>query len=292
MVLLNIIGKSKPFSLPENWDEMTPRQTLSVFRAIERMNEHKNMKRFFGEMLDIFAFGREKKFNTLRWSNHAIETAELVLRFITEISEKSVRFDYDNVENQLPLLKIRRRFRKTISLKGTETLLANITLEEFDHAAKELRQYALGDNERLPYFVATLYRPIDKLTGERVQYDEQTLTERAKAINRGVKDTSKLKYIASWFGACLRYIQESDIEIDGETFNFSILFTSDNKNETSLDEKNKLGWLPIVFQFAQEGTFGSYADTYKAPLFDILRLMLHKYQESQRIKKEYEKINK
>ncbi|MDR0873927.1 MAG: hypothetical protein LBN27_10765 [Prevotellaceae bacterium] len=298
MKRITLIELEKDFEVPEMWDELTPAQVRFVFQQWSEQ-AHKDMRLFYSRLLDCFLLDTQKPKSgaARRWSPYSIELAQVLFSFLMQETNKGIALDYPCVENHLPYLHFKHRFLGWQSYVGADSLLGDLTFAEFDQANKELQQYATGSPDNLYRFIACLYRPVDKMEKAKgiikpVPFDEKQLDYFAGIIKKNIGDMWKLDMIAAWYANCVRYIQEEDINIDGNTYNFGVLFKSTQSEEiTENSEINNLGWYPVLYAFAEDGIFGNLKETYNTPLFDMLRLMLHKYNEGKRIKKEYEKIN-
>jgi len=101
-----------------------------------------------------------------------------------------------------------------------------------------------------------------------------------------------LHLIVTWYYNCINEIQTQDICFNGNIINFSCLFPQKQEKDDTPEQKNNLGWLPVLHDFAEKGVFGNLKETKQATLYDLLALMLDQHSENEQMKKEYKKILK
>ena len=100
-----------------------------------------------------------------------------------------------------------------------------------------------------------------------------------------------LFYVATWFGACDRYIKTEDLVIEGRRINLSCLFTkatgTDDGDEDVSNDGN-LGLLGIQLALAESGTFGDMDGVDRANLYTVLIKLYQWKKENDKTKRLYD----
>ena len=282
MKKITIIELDREFDIPESWEEMTDEQVLFIFREYYYACKFDNSDAFISRVLDCLILGKTKiSSDEFRWSPHSKELATVLFDFLFRVTVKGYELNFNEKKNYLPKLKIR-----LTSFVGPKDNISNLTFEEFEKANMYLNEYISGDAESLYLFAACLYRP------KKQSFDEDLLEKNAKLIKENCREIWKLEMILLWYCNCVQEIKTEDIYFNGSIVNFSVLFNSGSSGGDAPPAKNDLGWLAVLFDFAEKGIFGNLKQTREANLYDLLALMLDKYKENERLKKEYEKIHR
>lgn len=108
-----------------------------------------------------------------------------------------------------------------------------------------------------------------------------------KSIGRAVKRVSRLalwqkNLIMMWFSACLRYLQNGTVIIDGENVNMGLLFS---KDEGTGSGSLGYSWNDLLIEVSKDQTIGTMERVDEEPLFSIFSIMWHNYKESKRNEK-------
>lgn len=165
---------------------------------------------------------------------------------------------------------------------GPADLLQDLSFGEFRHAASALNAFfASKDVADLDECIAHLYRKRSRRPnrcGRFVKAVDNT------TFDRDVKRVSKLKgwqknLIMMWFAACLNYLQNESVVIDGELVNMALMFAPDGEKKKS---DLTFTWNDLLVQIARDNTIGNIARVDDEPLFSIFSLMWTNYKENKR----------
>ena len=258
---VTVIELEKDIEIPETWAELTPEQALFVYE--QYFYAHRkiiDLHTFFSRLLDCFIFGKTKikKRDKAQWSPFSTELARVFFDFLFNITANGLELNFTETKNFMPVLKL-----GNMEFTGRKSNLSDLTFEEFEATNMYLNEYASGDTESIYSFIACLYRP------EWEVFYEENLEQNAGIIKKYGKETWKFEMIMLWYCNCIREIQTEDIYYNGNIVNFSVLFKKEENEENEDKEqkqKNNLGWLPIIYDFAEKGIFGNLEQTKKANL--------------------------
>lgn len=287
MVKITIVETGEVKDIPESWEEMTNEQVRFVIKLYFEYEKTKDYELFLYKLISYFApiQGVFKKNKSGKQNNtNALIVADVLFYFLFEFSEEGAKLSFNSIKQCLPVFS-----SSGVHFYGPDDLLFDLSFAEFRSAITEMNDFFNGDKDSLYRFAACLYRPqrknykqlknSEKWDGQRKEpFNANRISIHSETLKNA--EEWKLKMILLWFCNCIKHIQENDIIIDGKTINFNCLF-SGSENTTD----NNLGWLGVLFSFAEKGVYGDVDKTDSKGLYDILLLMLDNYNESKRLEK-------
>lgn len=273
---INVRGKAFKFTLPATWDEMTPRQLLTVCRASRRgVSKDDFLTAVVMEMLPagaqraLFEYYAALAYARAKLPDDNIR--EDVQDEMTDVTAQVARLldlmgwlgdPAALTKNPFPILKTGRR-----KYQGPKDGLKDITYYDFALVDILLQDMAYAMKEDRPddaeaakvKIMATLW----KNPGER--YDEARTEARAKAFSRLPAEYKDAVYL--FIAGSLRHIMQS----------FPRVFASDTED----NQDENYGHAELILDLA--GTkFGDIEKTQYTPLYTILMYLEHEARKSEK----------
>jgi len=280
MHTIEIPGYDGVISIPSDWNELDRKTVLEIVALSMKMSAgvidedqmiigsfyviaqvKRNWRSILKERL-MPDHLRESKFaNTYQIAKEI--TGFLFLPENPEQPGKKLELNFDSVLNFLPVIQVKR----DLKYRGPKDLLSDLTFGEFIEAMNNMNAYfSSKDEQQLNDFIAALYRPGD-VDGIRAP-----MTEHYRVYSKPIgKIPAAEKFcILLWFTTCIKYIKSEDLDINGSTINFSVLFPS---GASGGKKSGNIGWQSLLYGVAKEGLFGDIRATYTSKLFDVLLFM-------------------
>ena len=288
MTELSIYESGRTVSIPSSWDEMSPRQVRRVFRMYFDAARKGLSPLDLNVRILYFLLGLKPSAGQLilesvlpgvreRRAENVYMLCEKCLGFLFTTSEdgSSVSLSFNTVRNPLP--------RTGCGLLGPADLLQDLTFGEFRHAAVALNDFfKSGKIEDLDECITHLYRRGCRKSN-RAGRNVPAVTQANIGLHK--RRAARLPMwqktlIMMWFSACLKYLQEGQVVIDGEMVDMAALF-SGNADTDGLG----YSWNDLLIEISKEQTLGNMDRVEEEPLFSILSIMWHNYKEGKRNEK-------
>jgi len=270
-------------SIPEYWEEMTPKQFNYLLRKIFVMMRNDIITK--EDVLTDFAdylCGRNYSVSLSKRINHLllVNTASDLLKWIFVENEEEVIFDFCTVQNLIP------KFKKLI---GPQSAGYDLRFGEYRKACWMYNAYTINhDMDSLDGLVGILYRPSTSLryrntfNGDfREPFNEHLIGKYASRVKHWPEYIKWGIYL--WFGYFCKHLMSEEFEIEGNTVSFAPLFQSGGDPNVKKDES--LGMTSVLFSLAESRTFGNVDETDQAFLFKVMLKLLADYQTAQNLKK-------
>ncbi len=284
MTTIEIFETGHKVEIPASWDEMTPLQVCRVFQLFEDcVNAGKSPLEFNVRVLYYFlgleitawevgAAAADKDAVTRRDEN-LYSLCERCLGWLFDA--ESSRLSFDSVRNPLPEVKV--GFSRLI---GPGDMLHDLTFGEFRHASSALNTFfGSHDAGDLDECIAFLYRRPslkENRAGRRVRPVASGRFADDARVVAGLESWQK-NLIMMWFAACLKYLQEEKVCIDGEIIDMRLLFSGDGESSGP-----SFGWSDLLVEIAKEQSLGTMEQVEEQPLYTIISIMWHNYKERKR----------
>lgn len=278
--------------IPSSWDEMNPRQVLETFRLYEAVMLKGGTLLEFNVRVLYMLLGlkpsrrmmrklRRNGFRRERFSENVYTLCDSCLGFLFENEDTGdgVKFAYTSVVNSLPEV---RGLIFGHPLIGPADLLQDLSFGEFRHAATALNAFFRSRNvQDLDECIAHLYRRRSRKPNRCGRYvadvDSVSFEKDVRRVSR-MKSWQK-NYIMTWFAACLNYLQNDTVVIDGESINMSLMFSGDGASSSA---ETSFTWNDLLVQIARDQTVGNIERVDQEPLFSVFSLMWTNYKENKR----------
>lgn len=284
MTTIEIFETGRKAEIPSSWDEMTSSQICRVFQLFEGcVNAGKSplefnirvLYYFLGLEINAWEVGSaaaNRDMVTKRDEN-IYRLCESCLWFLFD--GDSHRLSFDSVKNPLPEAIV-----GPYNLVGPGDMLHDLTFGEFRHASSALNSFFKSHDEQdLNECIAFLYR--------RASSKENRAGRRVRPVISGKfiddvriasgMDSWQKNLIMMWFSACLKYLQEEKVGIDGELIDMHLLFSGDGDSSDP-----SFGWNDLLVEVAKEQSLGTMEQVDEHPLFTIIGIMWHNYKERKR----------
>lgn len=295
MTEIEIYGTEKTVSIPSSWDEMSPEQVQYIFRTYDRCLRNGGSPLEFNIRVLFHLLGAKFSRNSLlleRLSGTELTAldenvtmlCDRCLGFLLEVDSGThqCRLSFDSVANPLPTVRS-GHFR----LIGPSDSLQDLTFGEFRHAGVAMQSFfRTGKMYDLDECLVFLYRrrcSRANRAGRRVVSVGMENVERETKLVSALAPWQK-NLILLWFAACLKFLQNSAVAINGERVELGRMF-GDSDGERSA---YSFGWNDLAVQIAKDRTVGNIERVDEEPLFSILGIMWHNFKEQKR----YEEISK
>lgn len=268
--------------IPSSWDEMTAGQICLVFQMFDECVRSGKSPLEFNVRVLYYLLGLEvsaREVAEAGWGDGVSARDENVAMLCDKclgfmFDGDSGRFSFDSVKNPLPEVRV-----GWIRLTGPADMLGNLTFGEFRHASAALNSFfSSEDVSDLDECLAFLYRrPTRKANraGRFVLQAGADIDEDVKLV-AGMEPWQK-NLIVMWFSACLKYLQEGMVGIDGETVDMRVLFSGGEEAAGP-----SFGWYDLLVEIAKEQSLGTMEQVEEQPLYAVLGIMWHNYKEKQR----------
>lgn len=298
MNTLEIPELQRKIEYPSCWEECSPSQVLFIFcQTIDllagRMTMDSYLLRIFFHLTQIRIKHPDLTDRHLTAEQRIVKYDNMAracrtVDFMFPGGLETPVFEYASVANQLPHIKIGR----DICHAPADALL-DVTFGEYRMACDLYRQYLSGSvSDAAARLVSVLYRPVGPLGGRafgRLPFDAAECDHRSHRATKLPEEV--LFYVATWFGACDRYIKTEDLVIEGRRINLSCLFTKatgtdDGDGDVSND--GNLGLLGIQLALAESGTFGDMDGVDRANLYTVLIKLYQWKKENDKTKRLYD----
>lgn len=271
-------------TIPECWEELTPKQFEYLLKKIFVMMANEEISRE-DVLLDFadYLCGR-KKFIV---SVHAVEyllllkEAASVLGWIFVTENTELVFDFCTVQNLLPRIG---------NLTGPQTAGYDLRFGEYRKACWMYNDYTTNhDMESLDGLVGILYRKSEKgvhkstFKGDfREPFNEYHIEKYARRVHRIPEHLKWGVYL--WFSYFCKYLMTGEFLIEGNEVSFAPLFSGNADPDGKKDES--LGMTSVLFTLAESRTFGDVDATDNAMLFKVMLKLLADHQTAQNLKKQ------
>ena len=271
--------KNKIIEFPENWEEMSQKQFLKIMELVIEFEIGKidyNDLKLQATMVLVGIVITKAPRSKADQDEIAASLAVLVelINYIIVIEKnkkgKSIaKLQFESLKQFLPIIK---------TYEGPQVGLSNITWEQHTKASANYRQYI--QTKEVQY--------LDKLIGSLyLEAGKEFDAERADIIAEDVADIPyHWKYaVFLFYRNSLTFIQNSKINMNGETIDLSILFKDDKKKSKA----DGLGLVGLQMSIAESGVFGDMEKTGKQSIYDVYAYLYknkHAYIEQM---KEYNK---
>lgn len=292
MTTIEIFETGHKAEIPASWGEMSPWQIRKVFRIFDDILKAGGSPLGFNIRVLYLFLGLKPKGNTVAASKltglpfskrdeNIYLLCEKCLGFMFE--KGSNHLIYDSVVNPLPWVRV-----GLTRLIGPADLLADLTFGEFRHASATLASFfKSGDVADMNECIAFLYR---RRSSQENKAGRKVIPMTGGNAAKNITLASRLKpwqknLIMMWFAACLKYLQEGDIVIDGETVRMKTLFSGGGNGPGN---GPGFGWSDLLIEVAKQQSLGTMEQVEDAPLYNIFAIMWHNYKENKR----YEKASK
>lgn len=283
MNTIEVFETGKVVQVPGSWREMTPDQVRGVFRIFERclrrgespldfnvrvlwmlLGVRRTVKGWFTDIFNGSSSVRDE---------NVYRMCEKFLGFL--FSEESAALTFDSVANPMPVVR-----SGLVRLYGPGELLQDLTFGEFRHASAAINRFFRShEPEDLDECIAFLYRRrcrkanrAGRMVPDVDQRNARGHIHRASRLKGWQKNL-----VMMWFAACLKYLQSGVLEINGEEVDLSKLFAGDEKSSGI-----SFGWNDLLVEMAKENTLGNIDRVDEEPLFSVLSIMWHNYNERKR----------
>lgn len=283
---VEIFENGRTASIPASWGEMSPRQVCKTFRLYDHCVKNGRSPLEFSVRILYMLLGiRISSFKGLfhgilrrKSPDHRPENVyRLCERTVGYIfSPETATLAFDSISNPLPT--IRSGLRR---LYGPGELLQDLTFGEFRHASVAINKfYSSKDVSDLDEAIAFLYR----VKGKRANRAGRKVAEidsrnASKHIQRAKRlPPWKKNLIMMWFAACLNYLQNGIVELDGESVDLSLLFSKSEGKTSGVT----FGWNDLLIELAKENTLGNIDRVDEEPFFSVLSIMWHNYKDRKR----------
>ena len=272
--------------IPENWEELTPRQFKYFLKLLTRSFSREDIthRDILCDFAD-FLLGRRKFLLPNMQERYLALVFQIAdnLEWMFEIDDTGKhQVNFCTTENLLPTLD---------GLVGPQSHGSDLAFGEYRKAVEFYNAFTLTHEPgALNALVGILYREPHRnkqdyaIHGSRRQpYNQYLISD--YAINAaGISDY--LQYgVYLWFGYFCRFIVDGGVfTIEGNDVCFSEIFERGEVDEDA-PVGNSIGMLSVLFTLADSGTFGNEAQTDKVELFKVLLKLLHDKETTDRIQR-------
>lgn len=272
--------------LPKSWDEIAPDDVRFIFRRYESCCR--------GEIsplrlnTEIFCRLSGESFLRARIGGISTEEAEalylrcendLAFLFLQSGDDTGIpALSYDSVQNSLPV--VRSGAARTL-LTGPASGLADLTFGEFRQASAALNEFfRSSDLKDLDTAIAFLYRRRSRQVNRA---GRRVTTPDAAHIDKAVRDAAAIApwektYIMMWFSACIRFLQEGKVTLNGEEVEMARMFSGGAGAGSGLS----FTWNDLLVQMARDGAIGNSDRVDEEPLYSVIAVMWSNYKENKR----------
>lgn len=203
--------------------------------------------------------------------------------FIQEGDNMKLDLDYVDIKIE----KIQIGFRRYYA---PEPMYTDMTYGEFCEALRFFNQFNKNQEiEDLYYLISVLYRR--KRKGKREIYKTETLEKRAKFFKKYLS----IKLIAGiyfQFLSFMQYLPTAEIDWDGRTIDFKVLYDSDEATSEEDEELPGIGMEAIVFSLAENGALGNAEKVRETNFWEVMLLLYQQRKKYLEEKKRYDDHNK
>jgi hypothetical protein len=258
-------------SVPESYREMTGDQVRFVMQRLWDVQHGKiSMTEFRVRVL--YELARIKRTaRSIAWerlhpeaaldrASKVVLMADQLLGFLfTKKGDGQLVPNFDTLVNHLPVIR-RGRHR----LVGPDEGLLDLSFAELRASNAELLLYSKTKNEaHIDNLIAILYRKCGPLqqSGRRVEPFDPGKTERYARIIRRIPGWQK-QLIMLWYSTCVDNLHTGEFTVDGQAICFATLFSGAGGES--------LGWLSVLYDLAENQTFGDIEKTDATNIVDIL----------------------
>jgi len=280
MNTLEIPSKGIKMLYPSTLEEMSTEQYLFYVDQLIRLKTEEIDFETFKLKVTYFLVGLyHKKKSWLK--PKSVEELENMKANIVMIQESLSEIFTEPLREGSPVNLLKRVNIGGIEWIGPEDVLSNVTIGQFIDANSHFKQYLdNNDGEALKRFFATLWRPRRFFERLPSQYNERTLSFDVKRLKKIPLSVAMAAYY--FFAACLEYMRESPLVLDGVEIDFSVLYRGSKSNQSP----GSPGMKDVLFTLAESGVFGSMEQLKQATYLDVmLRLrQLHIESEKQKSK--------
>lgn len=276
---------------PSSWEECSGKQVLFIFRhalllLAGKISVLDFLLHVFFELAGIRVVHPELSDRRLTYEQRERKYENIcraceTINFMFEHQDGKTTFRYDQVENQVPDLRI-----GLSTWHSPEDGLLDLTFGEYRQVVDLMRSYRTGNADKdLDKIIAILYRPAGKDGQRRKAFDRHECESRA---SRASKISPEMRfYVVSWFSSCDNYLKTGDLMIEGRYYNLSCLFTRQpdtEEDEDLVDHDGNLGLLGIQMAIAESGTFGDMESVDRANLYSVLLKLYQWKKENDKLK--------
>ena len=284
MTSIEIFETGRTAEIPSSWDEMTPTQICRVFQMFEECVASGKSPLEFNVRVLYYFLGLEV--NAWEIGAAAADRESFIKRDenIFRLCDGCLGFLFDGDTHHLAFSSVRNPLPEVnvgfTRLIGPGDMLHNLTFGEFRHASSALNSFFRSHDENdLDECIAFLYRRAslrENRAGRRVCPVSSGKFDNDIRVVSGMASWQK-NLIMMWFAACLKYLQEEKISIDGELIDMRLLFSGDGESSGP-----SFGWNDLLVEIAKEQSLGTMEQVEEQPLFTIISIMWHNYKERKR----------
>ena len=296
MTHLEFYGSKLSVDIPSNWDEMSREQVRHIFRTYDKSIAAGESPLTFSVRSLYYFMGVKLSRKYIKMTYKQPSAAEKICEntymlceeclgflFDKEGDEGVARLTYDSIKNPLPAVRSRNIGPL---LTGPADLLIDLTFGEYRHASAALNTFfKTHDVADLDECIATLYRPRCKKTnkaGRAVTPINPAHFEKDVAKAASIPAWQK-NLIMMWFAACIKYLQSGQLTIDGETIDFSRLYSGSSSEKPGEFSYNMND---LLVQLSRDGVIGNMDAVDDEPLMKIFSIMWTNFKESKNHEKQ------
>jgi len=245
---------------PENWEEMTQAQFLKVLELILALEEKLiNLTDFKLQVaLVLFGIYKTKKLKASFSEKEEIYANLFILSELFDYILETKKGKKGKPTVQLNFTSY-NQFLPTINkFVGPKNGLTNLSWNQFTKAVTFYQKYIkTKDEKHLTALIAALYLPEDST------FEETDINDRIADFESLPPNVKFAVFL--FFRNNLMFIQNANININGEEINLGILFQKDKKKAKS----DGLGLVGLQMAVAESGIFGAMEEVGKQNIYDI-----------------------
>jgi len=294
---LYISARDIDVSYPSGWDEIKSKHACKIGEIMHRCYTGKIdydmarklavdvfLNRVNGAIKPVYSDETQNY-----WGNEALLADSVKFLFNHETNKdgsETVTINPKFTTQPVPFVKVGLHW-----YVGPSDLLSDLTIYEFKEASWRIGKYSeRRDDNYLDQIFAVLYQRgglISERKRRTLDMHGRASVNQERNYNRALKAAAHvpigLKFmIYLFFIACMNWLRDEPIEIDGSEIRFGCLFPkSRDKTDGNNDQDNDTGMAGILFQMAESGVFGNMEQTSKVSMWDIF---LRLYQIHNQIK--------
>ena len=250
--------------IPADLSECTPQQYMDMCELILRFQNTEISFEDFKthavyKLLDMkpekspFGIDDEIKYSNVYFISELIET------FFDDSQENQKTIKQSYIHNPVPKIKI-----LLTNYYGPQDSFMDVTFGEYRDALRLFHDFhATGDVSILYLIAAIFYRP--KKWFKRLPYNSSEIDKRASNFKYAPKGFIYGVYL--YFASFQKYLCEAKILWGGKELDFSILFDTNQENNSELPG---IGMDSIAFTMSESGIFGNIEGVDKTNLWQIL----------------------
>ena len=295
MTHIEFYGSKLTADIPSSWEEMTAEQVRHVFRLYDDSIQKEESPLTFSIRVLYYFMGIKpsRKYIKMTYkqpleaekiceNTYTLCEACLGFLFDKEGDDGNARLSYDSIKNPLPAV---RSSKFSPLLTGPADLLIDLTFGEYRHASAALNTFfRTHDVADLDECITILYRPRCKKANKAgrtvIPISHSTFSKDVARV--ASIPTWQKNLIMMWFAACIKYLQSGQLEIDGETVDFSQLYSG------SLDRQEEFSYNmnDLLVQLSRDGVIGNMDAVDEEPLMKIFGIMWTNFKESKNHEKQ------